>query len=220
MDKIKVMVVDDHPVVRQGLKQLLELNGEIVVVGEADTGLECLQLIKKGCPDLIFLDISMPGISGIETARLISKKFPQVKIVFLTVHEDAQSVAEAIRVGAKGYILKKVNRDALMRAVHHVMADGAFLDPTVTSMLFEHLKKDERTSDEEPERSQRSLSKRELEILKGIVEGHTDRQIAKSLFISEHTVRSHIKNVYRKLGVSSRSQAVGKALHDEIIRTG
>ncbi|NWG03501.1 MAG: response regulator transcription factor [Syntrophaceae bacterium] len=211
---IKVMIVDDHIVVREGLKQLIGLEDDIEVIAEADNGLECLNLLEKTSPDLIFMDVRMPGISGIETSRLICQKYPHIKIVMLTIYEDDKYVAEALQAGAKGYILKKVNRDELTKVIHHVMEGQAFLDPAVTAAVVNRFKP--RTmSFKEGERAQ--LTQRELEVLKCMVAGYTDRKIGESLFISEHTVRTHIKSLYRKLGVSSKSRAVAKAIQDGLI---
>lgn len=215
MSRIKVMIVDDHPVVREGLKQLLEVGDNIEVTSEASSGSECLQLLEKSCPDLIFMDIRMPGISGIETTRLICQKYSHVKVIMLTIYEDDQYVTEAIQAGAKGYVLKKVNRDELIKIIQHVMEDQAFLDPSVTATVFNSLKRGTRAP---AEREKILLTQRELEVLKEIVAGHSDRVIAKSLYISEHTVRSHIKSLYRKLRVSSRAGAVAKALQNKIIQ--
>jgi DNA-binding NarL/FixJ family response regulator len=215
MEKIKVMIVDDHPVVREGLRQLLEVGDSIQVIAEASSGLECLQLLEKSSPNLIFMDIRMPGISGIEATRLVCQKYPQVKVIMLTIYEDDQYVTGAIQAGAKGYVLKNVSRDELIKIIGHVMEDQAFLDPSVTAPIFSRLQRGTRT----PAQAKNILlTRRELEVLKGIVAGHTDRTIAKSLHISEHTVRSHIKSLYKKLRVSSRAQAVAKALQDKIIQ--
>jgi len=214
MEKIKVMIVDDHPVVREGLRQLLEVGDSIQVVAEASSGLECLQLLEKSSPNLIFMDIRMPGISGIEATRLVCQKYPYVKVIMLTIYEDAQYVTGAIQAGAKGYVLKNVSRDELIKIIGHVMEDQAFLDPSVTAPIFSRLQRGTRT----PAQAKKILlTRRELEVLKGIVAGHTDRTIAKSLHISAHTVRSHIKSLYKKLRVSSRAKAVARALQDKII---
>jgi NarL family two-component system response regulator YdfI len=214
MDKIKVMIVDDHLVVREGLRQLLEIEDDIEVVAEAGNGLECLEMIEKSRPDLLFMDVRMPGISGIEATRQVCRRHPQVKVIMLTIYEDDQYVRESIRAGAKGYVLKKVGREELIRIVRDVMEDRAFLDPKVAPAVFDHVKGRTSTTGKET-----ALTQRELEILQHIAEGNGDRAIAESLHISEHTVRSHIKNLYRKLGVSSRAQAVAKALREGIIAT-
>lgn len=214
MNKIKVMIVDDHLVVREGLRQLLEIEDDIEVVAEAGNGLECLEMIEKSPPDLLFMDVRMPGISGIEATRLVCQRHSQVKVIMLTIYEDDQYVRESIRAGAKGYVLKKVGRDELIRIVRDVMEDRAFLDPKVASAVFDHMKQG--TGKRAGEREE-TLTLRELEVLKCIADGSGDRAIAESLHISEHTVRSHIKNLYRKLGVSSRAHAVAKALRDGLL---
>jgi two-component system, NarL family, response regulator DegU len=210
----KVMIVDDHLVVREGLKQLLEIDGDIEVIAEASNGLECLQLLEKVSPDVIFMDVKMPVISGIETTRLICQKYPHVKIIMLTIYEDDHFITEALHAGAKGYILKKVDREGLTSVIRHVMENRAFLDPTVTATLLNHFRQDKIAVKHE---ERVPLTQRELEILGSIVSGYTDHKIAESLFISQHTVRTHIKSLYRKLGVSSKSQAVAKAIHNHII---
>lgn len=213
--KLKTMIVDDHLVVREGLKQLLEVDGEIQVIAEAGNGLECLRQLDKHSPDLIFMDVRMPGISGIETTRLIHQKYPRIKIIMLTIYDDDQYVTGAIQAGANGYVLKKVQRDELIQIIHLVMGNQAFLDPSVTANVFNLLKRGKNP----PERAEKvSLTHRELEILKGIVAGHTARKIGDFLHVSEHTVRSHIKSLYRKLRVSSKSQAVAKAFQYKIIQ--
>jgi DNA-binding NarL/FixJ family response regulator len=216
MGKIKVMIVDDHLVVREGLKQLLEVNEDIKVIAQASNGLECLHLLEKFSPDLIFMDVRMPGISGIETTRLAHQKYPQIKIVMLTIYEDDQYVTEAIQAGASGYVLKKVQREELIKIIRDVMDHGAFLDPAMTAKIFDRLKQ----GDSGPEREEKVLlTRRELEILKEIVAGHTDRTTGQSLNISAYTVRSHIKSLYKKLGVTSKSAAVAKAIQEKIIQS-
>jgi len=214
MSKIKVMIVDDHVVVREGLKKLLEVNNDIEVIAEAGTGSECLQLLETFLPDLIFMDVRMPGIGGIETARLVCQRHPQIKVVMLTIYEDDHYVTEAIKAGAKGYVLKNVSRDELIRIVHLVMDDQAFLDPTVTAPVLDCVKHGitGHMREEKP-----ALTQRELEVLVYIVAGHTDRKISELLSISAHTVRTHTKSLYRKLGVSSRAKAVAKAIHDRLV---
>ncbi len=217
MKKINVMIVDDHLVVREGLRQLLELEDDIEVVAEAGSGLECLEILEDSCPDLIFMDIRMPGINGIETTRLVCRQCPDTKIIMLTIYQDNQHIAEAIQAGAKGYVLKDVKRENLINIIHHVIQDGAFLDPAVASELFDHIKNATTTS---MEGEKPRFTRRELEVLKLLVDGRKDREISEFLYISEHTVRSHIKSLFRKLGVSSRSQAVAKAIQGNLITNG
>jgi DNA-binding NarL/FixJ family response regulator len=211
---LKVMIVDDHLVVRQGLKQLLEIEDWIEVIAESASALECLSALEEICPDLIFMDIMMPGINGIEAARQISKKYPHIKIIMLTICADEQFVTDAIKAGAKGYVLKNVNRDELMKAIDHVMKDRAFLDPAVASMVFDHLKQDVQVPKIAIEEE---FTRRELEVLQLMTTGGTNKKIGKILFISEHTVRSHMKNIYKKLRVKSKSEAVALAITKGLI---
>ena len=213
-DRIKVMIVDDHLVVREGLKQLLEIDPGIEIVAEADSGSECLSLSQKVQVDIVLMDIRMPGISGIETTRIIAQKHPDIKVIMLTIYDDDQSVTEAIEAGAKGYVLKKVDGNELARIIHHVMGNQPFLDPRVASSIFHHIQRQKASSGRV---EKRWFTERELEILKLLVGGNTDRHIAQSLFISTHTVRSHLKNIYRKLAVTSRSQAIVKVIYEKII---
>lgn len=214
MHKIKIMIVDDHVVVREGLKQLLSLGEDMEVVAEAGSGLECLELLKESCPDIIFMDVRMPGINGIETTRLVCQKYPEANVIVLTIYDDDQHVTDAIRAGAKGYVLKKVTCDELIKIIHNVMENRAFLDSSVTKSVFKTIKQKEKPLKGE---IKAALTARELEVLEFLVEGYKDRTIAESLFISEHTVRSHLKNIYKKFRVSSRSQAVAKAIREGII---
>lgn len=215
MSKIEIMIVDDHLVVREGLKQMLEIENDITVVAEAKSGMECLEILEDCEPDIIFMDIRMAGINGIETTRLVCEKYPHIKVVMLTIYEDNQYVTEAMKVGAKGYILKNVKRDDLISIVHHIAEGRAILDPKVTRAVVNYLAKENSGSKrtEEPH-----LTQRELEVLHFITAGHTDRKISEVMHISTHTVRSHIKSLFRKLGVSSKSQATSVALKKRIIR--
>ncbi len=190
------------------------------VVGEAENGLDCLKVIEAERPDLVFMDLRMPGVSGIEATRLVCGKFPQTRVIVLTIYEDDAYVKEAIRAGAKAYVLKKAKREDLIRVARDVLEDRAFLDPSVVPAVFRILKQRSDPSANQSLGGKEPLSERELEVLKGIVEGLKDRDIADALHISEHTVRSHVKSVYRKLGVSSRSQAVARAVRAGIIEGG
>jgi len=216
MQKIKVMIVDDHELVREGLKQVLSLEDNIEVIAETDSGLNCLQLLKECSPDIILMDIRMPGINGIETTRLVCQEYPMAKIIMLTIYDEDKHVMDAIQAGAKGYVLKKVKRDRLIRIIHNVMNNQVFLDSKVTESIFKKV-----LCKDPPLKGERKimLTKRELEILKYIVDGYKDRQISESLFISINTVRSHLKNIYKKLGVGSKTQAVAKAVREGIIHS-
>lgn len=211
---IKVMVVDDHDIVREGLRQILEISSDVKVIGEARNGLDCLEQLDRLSPDIIFMDIQMPGISGIETTRLARKKKPGARVIILTIYHDAEFVTEAIQAGAIGYVLKTVGKDELHKIIRHVMDNHAFIDPLVTSSVIDEIKRDGKVV----EKAEKPIfTKRELEVMSGLVAGQTDRTIAASLNISAHTVRSHIKNIFQKLGVGTKSQAVAAILRERII---
>jgi len=216
MKKIKVMIVDDHELVREGLKQVLSLEDDIEVIAETDSGLNCLRLLKECSPDIIFMDIRMPGINGIETTRLVCQEYPMAKIIMLTIYDEDKHVMDAIQAGAKGYVLKKVKRHRLIKIIHNVMNNQAFLDPKVTESIFKKI-----VCKDPPLKGERKimLTRRELEILKYLVDGYKDQQIAESLFISINTVRTHLKSIYKKFGVGSKTQAVAKAVREGIIRS-
>ncbi|MEN6464726.1 MAG: response regulator transcription factor [Syntrophaceae bacterium] len=215
MNKIKVLITDDQIMVRKGLCQLLEIGDDIEVIGEAGNGMECIKLLETLSPDIIFMDLKMPGISGIEATRLICQKDPNAKVIILTIYEDQQYVTEAIQAGAKGYVLKQVTRDELVRIVHSVMEDKPFLDPNVTTSVFSTIR---HSSQANPLAQHKEIfTERELEIILNLTRGLSDKKIGEQLFISKYTVRSHLKNIFRKLKVSSRSEAIIKALDEKIV---
>lgn len=215
--KTRVVIVDDHLVVREGLRRLLEIGGDVEVVATVSSGLESLQVIEQMLPDIVFMDIKMPGINGIEITRLLATKHPSVRVIIMTIYDDAQYVTEAIKAGAKGYLLKNATREEFMNAVDQVLQGRAFLDSNVTAGLFHEVKKDAMPS---PGTQNASLTARELEVLEAIVDGLKDRELADKLMISEHTVHSHVRNLFRKLNVSSRSQATRKALKLRLVCNG
>lgn len=216
MKKIKVLIVDDHMLIREGLKQMLLLSDNIDVIGEAASGFGCLEFLeKKSVPDIILMDIKMPGINGILTTKLVTSKYPNIKVIVLTIYNDDQYVSDAIEAGAKGYVMKNVRLDELIKIIHQVIEEGAFLDPGVTAGLMQHLKRKDKGG--KSDAIDAKLSKREFEVLNELVAGNADRSIAEKLFISVHTVRAHIKNIYIKLGVNSKVQLVAKAIKTNLI---
>ena len=162
------------------------------------------------------MDIKMPGVNGIETTRLICEKYPEARIILLTMYEDADHVVAGLRAGARGYIVKNADKDEMIKAVHLVMNDEAYLDPSITRALINMV----RDMPGIPKEERETLTQRELEILNGLFEGQSDQKIAETLFISKHTVRSHIKTLFRKLGVTTRSQAIIKGIQQGIVGGG
>lgn len=206
---IRIMIVDDHQIVREGLKMILELEDDIAVKGIATSGLEALEMAGKCNPDIVFMDIKMSGVSGIEATRLLCNKFPGIKVIMLTVYNDTSYIMQAIQAGAKAYVLKNAGRKELIEIIRKVQRGDQILDPALTEKLFDRFRDD---SVADTSSSKPILTKRELEVLAGLVSGWNDKQIGDNLHISTHTARTHIKHIYKKLGVSSRSQAAVMAL--------
>lgn len=200
---IRVFILDDHEMVRMGLRKLLESGGDIEVVGEAGTAAAAIARIPALKPDVAILDARLPDGSGIEVCRQIRSSEPSVKAIVLTSFDDDEALFAAIMAGAAGYILKQVTSHDLLNAVRHVAAGGSLLDPHVTAKVIERLRDG---SPEEPD-ALRSLSAQERRILELVAEGLTNRQIGERLFLAEKTVKNYMSNVLAKLGLVSRTQA-------------
>jgi DNA-binding NarL/FixJ family response regulator len=214
-DRIRVMVVDDHTIVREGIKALLELQDDIEVVGEATSSSEFLEQLETVLPDVTLIDLKMPGIDGIEAARLAKAKYPHIKLILLTNYDDEEYVLEAIKAGADGYVLKDVKKGDLIRIIRGVLHDHAFIDPTVARKLFRSIRQS--TATEEQPIARPAFSERELQILAHLAEGRANKDIAGALCLSPDTVKSHLKNIYQKLGVHNRSQAARAAIQGKLI---
>ncbi|MBL0716250.1 MAG: response regulator transcription factor [Desulfosarcina sp.] len=214
-DRIRVMVVDDHAIVREGIKALLELQEDIDVVADARSSIDCLDGIEEVLPDVVLMDLKMPGIDGIEATRLVKEKYPKIKVVLLTNYDDEEYVIESIKAGADGYVIKDVKKGDLLKIIRGVLQDRAFIDPTVTRKLFHSIKQSS-TAKETPS-TRPVLSQRELQILAHLVEGKSNKDIAHAVHLSPDTVKSHLKNIYQKLGVNSRSQASRAAIQGNLV---
>ncbi len=206
-EPIKVMVVDDHEVVREGVVRILERQGGITVVALARTGEEAMDKIRLFEPEVITVDIELPGINGIELIKRIKNEFPDVEAVALTVYDDEEFAKQAIKAGAIGYIIKDAAQEELVQAVRAAAAGESLVSTSVARKLLREIK--------EPPKARRyraedfeGLSERELDVLKLMAKGLNNRQIAAQLFISELTVKVHIRNIFRKLGVGDRTKAV------------
>jgi len=207
---IEVLIVDDHPLLRQGLKTLLELEGEITVVGQASNGPEALRLADQLRPDVVLLDINMPGMNGIEVAKALRERRPEVAILVLTIHDDETYVKEMIRSGAKGYLLKDAEPREVVAAIKKVAAGESVYPTDLMERVMEHYHNLEMKYGKLQSAaaiSDLSLTTRELEILQYIVEGMSNKEIAAALYISEKTVKNHITSLLRKLNVEDRTQA-------------
>ncbi|MBU4178770.1 MAG: response regulator transcription factor, partial [Actinobacteria bacterium] len=200
MPPIRVMIVDDHNLVREGLKAVFDQGLEIDVVAEAGSGEEAVEKSAELEPDVILMDISMPGMNGIQATRTIREANPEVKVVILTMLDQEGYVYEAVKAGATGYMLKSTSSDDLIEAIQMVYDGKALLHPDATAQLLKEFVTlaDNRTRDY-------GLSNREMEVLQLLTEGNTNKQIAKDLWISEQTVKTHVAHLFDKLGTSDRT---------------
>jgi DNA-binding NarL/FixJ family response regulator len=202
---VRVVLADDHTVVRKGIREFLEEEGDIQIVAEATTGAEAVALTLQHQPDVAVLDIQMPEMTGIEAARQIKAKAPEVQVLVLTAYDDDPYIFAMLQAGASGYVLKNAPSAELVRAVRTVAAGGSALDPTVTAKVMAQL------SSGKPLGAQaviEKLTQRELDVLRLAAKGHTNRAIGLELGISDRTVQGHLANIFGKLGVATRTEAV------------
>jgi two-component system, NarL family, response regulator DegU len=216
MAKIRILIVDDHEIFCESLAFLLSIRGEAEIVGTANSGEEALKKVERLCPDVILMDIEMKGLDGIETTRKLKERFPDLPVVMLTMHSDEQYVVEAIKAGAKGYVLKDYSSTSIMEAIRSVARGEAFFDPKSSGKVLGSLKR-HFGDDERRDGSEALLSRREVEILKLIAEGYVNKEIGRKLFISIHTVRNHIANIFEKMGCSTRTKAIKEARNRGLI---
>ena len=209
------MIVDDHEVVRSGLKAILEPEEDLEVVGEASSGSDSLQKVPLLEPHLVMMDVRMEEMSGVEACRLIKSAHPQVNVLMLTSFSEEEAVMASIMAGASAYLLKNVGRSELIRAIRAVAAGQNLLDPAVTRTVMERLAK---LSAREEDREVETLSDREKEVLALVARGSTNKEIAGKLVISEHTARNHVNRILDKLGLSRRSEAATFAAQHGLVR--
>ncbi len=209
----KVLIADDHAIVRAGLRALLLEDGAFELVGEAAGGFEAIELIEKTIPDVLILDLSMPDLDGISVTRKIKPQFPNLKILILTLHEDEALLREAIKAGAAGYILKRAAESELISAIRVILRGDLYVDPSMVRSLLEVSTRNL----EKQTTSMETLTPRETEILKLIIEGYTNRQIGEELNISFRTVEGHRANISDKLGLHSRVELVRYAREHGLI---
>ncbi|MHB8896955.1 MAG: response regulator [Candidatus Geothermincolia bacterium] len=218
---IRVIIVDDHDIVREGLRRILEKREDIEVVGEAVSGEEGVELVKKFHPDVSLVDIQLPGMSGIELTEKAKAINPDGEIVVLTMFDDRQIAQQAIRAGAIGYVLKSTANQQLLDAIDAACHGESLITPSVARKLVEVLAglpepKDPIDQGKLPE-PYNQLTKREMEVLREIAENKSNREIADDLYISEHTVKAHVKAIFRKLQIDDRTQAIMMAMKDGLV---
>jgi DNA-binding NarL/FixJ family response regulator len=212
METIRLLIVDDHALFREGLRALFSTVEDIELVGEATSGQEAVDLAEEIQPDVVLMDIDMPGTNGVQATRAILRKTPSVGVVMVTMLEDDASVFSAMRAGARGYVLKGAQPKELVETIRAVASGQALFGPSIASRMMRFFNEyGERFEASLPEDSFPELTPRELEVLELIAEGHKNSQIAEKLVISDKTVRNHITNIFSKLQVADRAQAIFKA---------
>ncbi len=213
MPKQRIVLVDDHEVVRLGIKALLERHPHFEVVGEAGTAKEAIEVVERLLPDVVLMDIRLPGASGIDATEEITNNFPEIKVIMLTSFAEDDMLFSAIRAGASGYVLKQIGADDLIKAIEAVGRGEALLDTAVTQRVFQEVR---RAVKEEEASAFINLSTQEKHVLLLVSEGRTNREIAKTLFLGEGTVRNYVSSILSKLGVSNRAEAAAYAVEHRL----
>lgn len=204
MEQIKIAIADDHAIMRQGLKNILELENDLKVIALEESGKGALKALKEKKPDVLILDINMPKMNGVELLKKIKKLGLKAKLIVLTIHDEKAYLVETMALGAKGYVLKDADSELLIDAIRQVVAGGTYVYPSLRKYLD---KRTVKTIDQGKGDIQALLTNRENEILQHIAQGMNNKEIAEQLSISEKTVKNHVTNVFKKIGVNDRTSA-------------
>ena len=209
---INVLLVDDHKMLREGIKQLLEFDSEIKVISSAQTGKECLSLLEENKPDIVLLDINLPDTSGIKLIKDIKKRSKTIKVMMLTVHNEVEYLVDSLDGGADGYILKDSGAEELIKAIKFIYNGERYIEPSLIPSLNARLVQLETETD-----MVKSLTKREIQILSLLVSGKSNLDISETLKLSEQTIKNHVTALYKKIGVKDRTQAAVFAIRNNIV---
>ena len=210
---IKVIIADDHVLIREGIKQILEFDGKIEVVAEAADGIECLQILRKIKTDLLLLDINMPNMDGIQVLEQIKKNRIKVKVLILTIHNEVEYLLKAVDIGVDGYIMKDAESAELKKAINSIVAGENYIQPSLIPSLNSRL-----VNRDVDQKKIKSLTKRELQVLIQVADGKFNKEIAANLKISERTVKNHMSNILKKIDASDRTQAAVFAIKNNLIQ--
>lgn len=210
---IRVLVVDDHAILRDGIRSILESQEDVIVVGEASDGAEALEFVSKLLPDIVLMDISMPNTNGLEATRLIKERYPQVKVLILTQHDNREYIAPALGAGASGYVLKRSGRREMLNALRQVHEQGVFLTSNITQEVLQDYSQNGRNSKE----YEHLLTERERQVLQLVVEGKSNKEIALMLGISPKTVSVHRTNIMSKLDVQNTVELIRYAASNPLV---
>ena len=210
MNKIKVIIADDHVLFREGTRNLIDREKDIEVIGEASDGQEAIELVSKLLPHVVLMDIAMPEVNGIEATKIIKAQHPSTAVLILTAYDNDQYIIALLEAGAAGYLLKNVSGSNLVNAIRSVHAGEAVLHPTIAQKVFSRFGASSQASSESVQPIE--LSERETEILKMAAHGLSNQEVADKLFLSRRTIQAHLANIFRKMDVGSRTEAVLQAL--------
>ncbi|KMK95966.1 response regulator [Rossellomorea marisflavi] len=218
MATTNIVIIDDHQLFREGVKRILEFEPSFNVVAEGDDGADASGLVAEHEPDVVLMDINMPEINGVEATRELMDKYPETKVIILSIHDDENYVNHALKTGALGYLLKEMDSDALVEAVKIVAEGGSYIHPKVTHNLVAEYRRLANASNSggfqqsEVRRPLHLLTRRECEVLQMLADGKSNRGIGEALYISEKTVKNHVSNILQKMNVNDRTQAVVTAI--------
>ena len=210
MNKIRILLADDHPLIRAGFKSMLDKNERFEIVGEAENGKELLELAETIQPDIILADINMPVMNGLDAIEILAGNHPLIKYIILTMHEEREYIVRALKVGASGYLLKSIERPDLERAIIAIYEGGKYFSPIITNILAESFSKPEPVE-------QGEITPREKEVLELVAKGNSTKQVADKLGISVRTVESHRINMLKKMKVSNTAELIKKAIEIKIL---
>ncbi|MFC9601535.1 response regulator [Peribacillus butanolivorans] len=218
--KTSIIIIDDHQLFREGVKRILDFESPFDVVAEGDDGSEAMDLVETHKPDVVIMDINMPNMNGVEATKMLVNRYPETKVIILSIHDDENYVQHALKTGAQGYLLKEMDADALIDAVRVVVEGGSYLHPKVTHNLVKEYRRlavevgADRDSVHAVEirRPLHLLTRRECEVLQLLADGKSNRAVGETLYISEKTVKNHVSNILQKMNVNDRTQAVVLAI--------
>jgi DNA-binding NarL/FixJ family response regulator len=216
-DPIRTLIADDHELFRRGLRMVLDDEPDIDVVGEAGDGESAVAMAREHAPDVVVMDVRMPIRSGIEAARAIKEELPGTKILVLTISDEEDDLYEAIKAGANGYLLKEISIDEIGHAVRSVNGGQSLISPSMASKLLDEFAAMIKKEEEKEQVPAPRLTPREMEVLQHVAQGMNNREIAKTLFISENTVKNHVRNILEKLHLHSRMEAVVYAVREKLL---